>query len=54
MKENKNKEALEILNAIKKEAKDIYRNTYEGIPIVHDIFRNLALCLSNCDKSMLE
>lgn len=44
MKQNKFKQALKKFKNMQAETSVHYGYRFEGIPIVHDIFRNMATC----------
>jgi hypothetical protein len=44
MKQNKFKEALKKFKTLQSDSSIYYGYRFEGIPIVHDIFRNMATC----------
>jgi|LakMenEpi03Aug12_release.lakeMendotaPanAssembly.Ray.scaffolds.fasta_scaffold659609_3 hypothetical protein len=44
MKQDKIKEAVKKFRNLQVESSQYYNHRFEGIPIVHDIFRNMATC----------
>jgi hypothetical protein len=55
MKQGHFKEALKKYKNLKSEATVHYQYRFEGIPVVHDIFRNMATCeakLNNHEEAL--
>lgn len=55
MRQNKFKEALKKFKNMQAETSVHYGYRFEGIPIVHDVFRNMATCeakLNNLKESL--
>jgi hypothetical protein len=50
MKQNKHREALKKYKNLQNETSIFYNYRFEGIPLVHDIFRNMAACESKLNN----